>query len=154
MILRRMFDYPKFDLGWRAPFGELERMRREMDTLAEAVLGPAARGVRSGVFPALNLTEDKDNYYVRAELPGIKGDDLDIQATGKTLAISGERKIQAEDANAKYHRREREAGKFSRVLSLPGDVDTDKVDAALADGVLTVTVPKAEVAKPKQITVK
>jgi HSP20 family protein len=73
--------------------------------------------------------------------------------TGKNLAISGERKIAAEEDSAKYHRREREAGTFSRMIGLPGEVDTDKVDAKLENGILSIVVSKAEIAKPKQISV-
>jgi HSP20 family protein len=108
----------------------------------------------AGVFPLINLTEDKDKYYIRAELPGVKGDELDIQVTENNLAISGERKIAAEEENARYHRREREAGTFSRMIGLPGDIDSDKVDARLENGILTVVVSKAEATKPKQIAVK
>jgi HSP20 family protein len=108
----------------------------------------------AGVFPLINLTEDKDSYYVRAELPGVKGDELNIQVTGNNLAISGERKIDTEEEGAKYHRREREAGTFSRMIGLPGEVNTEKVEANLDNGVLSISIPKAEVAKPKQITVK
>jgi HSP20 family protein len=74
--------------------------------------------------------------------------------TANNLAISGERKIGAEEEGARYHRREREAGTFSRMIGLPGDIDPDKVDAKLENGILTVEVSKAEAAKPKQITVK
>jgi HSP20 family protein len=84
----------------------------------------------------------------------VKGDELDIQVTANNLAISGERKIAAEEEGARYHRREREAGTFSRMIGLPGEVDTDKVDAKLENGILTVVISKAEIAKPKQITVK
>ena len=106
------------------------------------------------MFPLTNITEDKDNYYVRAELPGIKADELDISVTADSLSISGERKIPAAKENARYHRREREAGKFSRMVSLPSQVDLEKVEARSTNGVLTVVLPKAEVAKPKQIAVK
>jgi HSP20 family protein len=109
--------------------------------------------VSAGVFPLINLTEDRDNYYVRAELPGVKGDELDIQVTGKNLAISGERKIAAEGEGARYHRREREAGTFSRMIGLPGDVDSDEVDAKLENGILSIVISKAEIAKPRQISV-
>jgi HSP20 family protein len=108
----------------------------------------------AGVFPLMNVTEDKDNFYVRAELPGLKPDELDISVTGDTLSLSGERQIPVEDENAKYHRREREAGKFSRIITLPSQVDTGKVNARCEDGILTVVLPKAEAAKPKQITIK
>jgi HSP20 family protein len=124
-----------------------------MEQLLESAAAPQQREA-AGVLPLINLTEGKDNYYVRAELPGVKGDELDIQVTANNLAISGERKIAAEEEGARYHRREREAGTFSRMIGLPGEVDTDKVDAKLENGILTVVISKAEIAKPKQITVK
>ncbi|MGB9440266.1 MAG: Hsp20/alpha crystallin family protein [Desulfobacterales bacterium] len=150
MIYRRLFNVPTWQ--FRSPFGELERMRQQMNRLLEETRAPY-QPAQAGVFPLTNLSEDKDNYYVRAELPGVKGDQLDIQVTGNNLAISGERKIAAEEEGARYHRREREAGTFSRMIGLPGEVDTDKVDANLQNGILTVVVPKAEITKPKQITV-
>jgi HSP20 family protein len=141
-------------MGWRHPFAELERMSRQMDRLSQGLTGRPGLAWRTAkVFPAINLTEDADRYYVRAELPGIKADALDIQAIGRNLTISGERMIASEGENVKYHRREREAGKFSRIIGLPGDIDTEKVDAKLANGMLTVTIAKADAAKPKQITV-
>ncbi len=152
MFLRRLTDRPASRLA--SPFEELERMQRQMDWLT----GSLSRGLFSepaaGVFPLMNVTEDKDNFYVRAELPGLKPDELDISVTGDTFSLSGERKIPAEDRRAQYHRREREAGKFSRIVTLPSQVDTGKVDARCADGILTVVLPKAEAAKPKQITIK
>jgi HSP20 family protein len=123
-----------------------------MDRLYDDALAPH-RLPQAGVFPLVNLTENKDKYFIRAELPGVKADELDLQVTGNKLAISGERKITAEDESAKYHRREREAGTFSRMIGLPGEVDSDKVEAKLENGILTVVVPKAEIAKPKQISV-
>jgi HSP20 family protein len=125
-------------------------MRQQLDQMFDDTPHQPAS---AGVYPLINLTEDKDKYYVRAELPGVTGDALDIQVTGKNLAISGERKIAAEEEGARYHRREREAGTFSRMIGLPGEVDTDKVEAKLENGILTILVPKAEIAKPKQITV-
>jgi len=101
-----------------------------------------------------NVTEDNDNYYVRAELPGVKSEDMDIQVTAKGVSISGERKIPVEGDNVKYHRREREAGKFSRLINLSDDIDVDKVNAELENGILTMTIPKAEKTKPRQIAVK
>jgi len=152
MYARRLFNYPT--MGWGHPFAELERMSRQMDRLSQGLLGRSDLNLRpASVFPAINLTEDEENYYVRAELPGIQADALDIQAVGRNLTLSGERKIASEGENVKYHRREREAGKFSRILGLPGDIDTDKVVAKLADGMLTITIAKAEAAKPKQITI-
>ena len=152
MIVRRITGFPASE--WTSPFDELERMRRDMDRLSEGLTRGIFREPTAGVFPLMNVTEDKDDYYVRAELPGLKADDLDISVTGDTLSISGERRIPAEDEKAQYHRREREAGKFSRIVSLPAQVDTGKVEARCIDGVLTVVLPKAEAAKPKQIAVK
>lgn len=152
MIVRELTGWPT--LGWRNPFDEIERMRREMDWLTEGLTGKLFREPAAGVFPLMNVTEDNDNYYVRAELPGIKANELHISVTGDSLTISGERNIPSEDENANYHRRERESGKFSRVLSLPGQIDTTKVEASSANGVLTVVLPKSEAAKPKQITIK
>lgn len=148
MIYRRLFNVPTW--RFRSPYEELHRMRQQLDQMFDE---SPHRGVSAGVYPLVNLTEDRDNYYVRAELPGVKGDELDIQVTGKNLAISGERKIAAEEEGARYHRREREAGTFSRMIGLPGEVNTDKVDAKLENGILNIVVSKAEVAKPKQISV-
>lgn len=151
MAIFRPLGWPRWQ--WRG-FDELDRMRREMDRLFEGVRGWPFGEPTAGVFPLTNITEDSNNYYVRAELPGITADEIDISVTGEGLSISGERKIGAEKEGAKYHRKEREAGRFSRIISLPGQVDPEKVEASYVDGVLTVVLSKAQAAKPKQITVK
>ena len=151
MIYRRFLNVPTWRI--RSPFEELHRMRQQLDQLFEDAATPHQR-LSAGVFPLINLTEDKDNYYLRAELPGVKGEELDIQVTGNNIGISGERKIAAEEEGARYHRREREAGRFSRMIGLPGDINSDKVNAKIENGILTVVVAKAEAAKPKQISVK
>jgi len=153
MILRRLTSWPTWGGGWD-PFGEVERIRQEMNRLSDAITRGALREPSAGVFPLMNLTEDKDNYYVRAELPGIKADDLDISVTEESLSISGERKLPPADEKAVYHRREREAGKFSRMVTLPGPINAAKVSARCAEGILTVVLPKSEAVKPRQITVK
>ena len=152
MLLRRISDWPTGE--WTRPWEELDRMRRQMEWLSSGLSRGQVRGTAAGVFPLMNVTEDKDNYYVRAELPGIKAGDLDISVTGDALSISGERKLHGEDKKAQYHRRERESGKFSRIISLPAQMDTNKVEARCTDGILTVTMPKSEAAKPKQIVIK
>jgi HSP20 family protein len=151
MIWRRVTGFPTWEIS---PFTELDRMRREMDRLTENLSRGIFREPMAGVFPLMNVSEDKNSYYVRAELPGIKAGELDISVTGDTLSLSGERKIEAEEGKAQYHRREREAGSFSRILSLPGQIDTGRVEASCTDGILTIVLPKAEEAKPKQIAVK
>jgi HSP20 family protein len=153
MLLRRMFDMPRWG-AYTSPFEEMERSQRELERLRRIWEGGPFRREVAGVFPLINLTEDKEKYYLRAELPGIRGEDLDIQAMGNSLTISGERKIPAEAENVKYHRRERDAGRFSRIINMPGDIDSEKVEANLKDGILKVIVPKAEKAKPRQITVR
>lgn len=152
MFYRRLFDFPT--RGFRSPLRELDRLRRQMEQWDDALSGGTFTIPGAGVFPLTNVTEDNDNYYVRSELPGIKSDELDIQVTAKGISISGERKIPVEGNNVKYHRREREAGKFSRSINLPDDIDSDKVDAKLENGILTMTIPKAEKSKPRQITVR
>ncbi len=151
MLPRTFLDLPRRYES--TPFGELARMRNELDRLFSG-WGQAGAQAGAGVFPLINITEDADAYRVRAELPGIQADALDITVTGKSLSISGERRIAEEDKNAKYHRREREAGAFRRMISLPGPIDNGKVSATSSDGVLTILLPKAEEAKPRQITVK
>jgi HSP20 family protein len=152
MLLRRVTGWPTRE--WRSPFDELERMRRELDRAFGDLSGRVFRAPIAGVFPLTNVTEDTDHFYVRAELPGIKADELDISVTADSLSISGERQIAVEKENVRYHRREREAGKFSRMITLPSQVDPEKVEARSAEGVITVVLPKAEAAKPRQITVK
>ena len=152
MLARRLFNFPS--MGWNHPFTELERMSRQMDRLTSGLFGrPNWNWRPARVFPAINLTEDKENYFVRAELPGFKADALDIKVAGRNLSITGERRISPEGENIKFHRQERDAGKFSRVIGLPGDIDPGKVVAKMANGVLTITIAKSEAAKPKQITV-
>ena len=109
----------KRDQNWRnlnnwSPFDEINRMRRDMDWLTEGISRGFTRGSGAGVFPLMNLTEDNDAYYIRAELPGMKANEIDLSVTGDSISISGERKITDEDNDAKYHRRERESGRFSR----------------------------------------
>jgi HSP20 family protein len=125
-----------------------------MDEIYGAFTGGTLPMPSAGVFPLTNVTEDSENYYVRAELPGIKSDELDIQVTAEAISISGERKIPEEGNNVRYHRREREAGKFSRLINLPGTVDVNKVEASMENGVLKVTILKSEISKPRQITVQ
>jgi HSP20 family protein len=107
-----------------------------------------------GVYPPLDISDDADNVYVRAEVPGIAGSDLQLSVEGETLVIKGERKASAADEKLSFHRREIECGSFSRAITLPTRVQTDKVQAKSVDGILTITLPKAEEVKPKQIMVK
>ena len=147
-----MITFPTVDL--RSSFDELDSMRRRLDTILGAVKRGGGRFAGSGVFPPINLTEDKDSYYLRAELPGVKSEDLDIQTAHNDIVISGERKQVETADNVRFHRRERDMGNFSRIIKLPGEIDSEKIEARLALGVLTVTIPKSEAAKPRQIQIK
>jgi HSP20 family protein len=152
MIYRTLFGAPGRRVD--SPFANLEEVRRQMDRLFDTYRDQPRGSVGAGVYPAINITEDKDAYYVSAELPGVKSADLDLHVTANQLTLAGERRISVETEEARYHRREREAGRFSRAIRLPGDIDPDSVRARLADGVLTVTISKAEKAKPKKIAVQ
>jgi HSP20 family protein len=152
MIIKRISGWPTF--GWDSHLDEVERMRKQLALLTDRVRGGYLNEQFSGVFPLCNMTEDTNNFYVRAELPGLNPEELQISITGDSFSISGERKIKTVSANVKYHRKEREAGKFNRIINLPGQIDVDKVEAHSANGVLTVTMPKSEATKPRQITIK
>jgi len=148
MLVRRVWpSRPAFD----SPFGDFDQVRREMlrllDTVAEGDVG-------SGVFPPLNVTQDDDNFYLRAEVPGIKPDELSISAVRNRVSLAGKREIQREHERVSYHRKERAEGSFNRTVTLPAEVDAERVDARYADGILTLTLPKAEEAKPRQIAVR
>lgn len=151
MLYRTSFGSPAWRL--RSPFGNLAGMRSQLDSLFDALSSESGAALGAGVFPAVNITESTDDYFVRAELPGLKSDELQLDIKERTLTIAGERKIESESSEAKYHRKEREAGKFSRAIVLPGEVDTGNVDARLSEGVLTIRISKSEKAKPRQIAV-
>ena len=101
----------------------------------------------------MHIYEDADNVFVKAELPGLKKEDIDVSLENGELSISGERKG-ANLKDAKTLRTERFAGRFQRTIVLPAEVKADQVNAHYQDGVLTITLPKAEAAKPKQIKIE
>jgi len=113
----------------------------------------ASQQLLSGWMPAMDLYDDKDNLYLKAELPGMNKDDISIAIHEGVLTVSGERREDDHLAKAEVYRSERFIGRFQRTFTLPTKVSADKVKAAYKDGVLTVTLPKAEEAKPKQIQV-
>jgi len=137
------------------PFGALYELQREMNRLFDGY-GPrlgAGLWARPAAFPALNVWEAGDQVHAEAEIPGVSRDDIEVYAVGNELTIKGTRKPR-ESEDLSYHRRERGTGEFTRVVTLPVEVDADKVRASLKDGVLTVTLPKAQEARPRKITVK
>jgi HSP20 family protein len=128
-------------LGYR----RLTSLQDELDRLFETATRTWA--------PALDVQEDKEKFTVNLELPGLKREDISVQLEEGQLTISGERKVETVSEGTEIHRQERSYGKFARVLTLPTAVADGQVKAAYKDGILTVTLPKAEVAKPKQIDV-
>jgi HSP20 family protein len=125
--------------------GRLANLQDELERLFESPLRAWA--------PALDVREDKDKFVIRAELPGLKREDIDVSLQDGALVISGERKFEKTEEGVEVHRQERYYGKFERTLTLPEPVAADKVKAEYKDGVLTVTLPKTEEAKPKKIDV-
>jgi len=109
---------------------------------------------RDGYYPAVNIEENEDAYRVSIELPGMEKKDIKISFQDDVLTISGEKKDQKEDKDRNYHYFERRFGKFERSFRIHTDVIEDKIDAGFKDGVLTVDMPKAEIAKPREIEVK
>lgn len=137
-------------------FGRLSNLRDEIDRLFEEPLSELARTSQlfSGWTPALDLHEDKDNFIVKIELPGMKKEDIEVTLHDGSLSISGERKGEEKFKDADVYRSERFFGHFQRTVTLPAAVAAEKIKAQYKDGVLTVTLPKAEEAKPKQIDVQ
>ena len=136
------------------PQGELEQLQRRMDRLFQNAYGREGRPGWVGVYPLVNISEERDHFFVRAELPGVQAADLSITLQDNNLILRGERKIPAEDKQVNYHRRERESGFFRRIVVLPGQVQGDKVGATCKDGILTVKMAKPEEVKPRKIEVK
>jgi HSP20 family protein len=140
---------------WR-PFGELSPFRKEMDRLWNRFLGetPFAKTFNEMWSPSVDISETKDDFVVKAELPGLEAKDVNVSISGNVLTIKGEKKAEEEEKDEHYHRVERYSGSFQRVFQLPSGVKADKVEANFDKGVLKVILPKVEEAKKKQIEVK
>ena len=150
-------------IRWQRPvlsvwpgFDRLSNLRNEIHRLFEAPLSELARTSQllSGWTPPLDLHEDKDNFVVKIELPGMKKEDIDVSLHDGSLSITGERKGEEKFEGADVYRTERFIGHFQRTITMPAAVAADKIKAQYQDGILTVTLPKAEEAKPKQIEVQ
>lgn len=137
------------------PIAQLDGFRHSLDRL----FGDYQNGLgdtwplSQRAFPALNVWDDGQRLCAEAEVPGFKMDDLEVSVMGSQLTVKGRREFQKEEGTS-FHRRERYAGEFTRSLTLPTDVDPEKVEASLKDGVLTVVMPKAEAARTRKIAVK
>src|SRR5581483_1272321 len=134
-------------------FDRLSSLRDEVNRLFDFSWPSRDSGLFSGWSPALDVFDDKDNLVVKAELPGLKKEEINLSLHDGVLTLSGERKRETEKKEGATFRSERYFGKFQRSVTLPTTVDASKVNATYKDGILTVELPKAEEAKPKQIAV-
>jgi HSP20 family protein len=143
-------------MRWR-PGRDLTTIRDEMNRLFDNFftgLPELRKGLLEGEWaPSVDVAETDEEITVTAELPGVKQDEVDITITDDVLTLKGEKKEEKEVKEKNYHRIERSYGSFQRSIALPTGVQADKAKAAYTDGVLTITVPKAEEAKPKQIKI-
>jgi HSP20 family protein len=105
-------------------------------------------------MPLTDISEDSDNFYLKADLPGIKKEDVKISYTDGTISIAGERSQEKETKEKKFHRIERSYGKYYRSFNVPAEIKEDKIKAEFKDGQLTITIPKADEVKPKEIDIK
>ena len=137
------------------PFRELMTLREAMDRLfEEAFTAPFRLSDGWGVLPLVDMYQTEEAVVVKATMPGVKPEDLHVTVTGDVLTIKGEVKEEEEVKEATYHLRERRFGTFTRTIQLPVPVIADKAQAEFENGILTLTLPKAEEVRPKAITVK
>lgn len=140
---------------WWDPFTDLERIQKEMNRMFNLSLaheGNREIGILDGAWsPAVDIYDSKDNVMVKADIPGLTKDDIEVTVQGDTLFIKGEKKQEKEVKEKDYIRTERFYGNFQRAVRLPAEVQSDKVEATYKNGVLELVLPKSEKAKPKQI---
>ncbi len=134
------------------PLVPFRRMQREFEELARE-LG-SAFGAGEDAFPAINVADHGETLTAEVELPGMKLDDIDVSVERSYLTIKGQRKFETKKDDAVWHRRERRETQFARTIELPCDVEADKAEATLRDGVLTVRLPKTAAAQTRRISVK
>jgi len=135
--------------GWFSLRDEVDHLFQDFFSGWEPIRGQGREWA-----PAIDVSENDKAIEVKAEMPGVKSEDIDLNMTGDTLTIRGEKKEEKEEEAKSYQRLERHYGSFERMLQLPRSVDLDRADAEFEDGVLTITLPKKEPAKPKPIKLK
>jgi HSP20 family protein len=134
------------------PFAEFEKIHRDLSLFVDS--RNLSQSAVAEWAPVVDIIEDERSYVIKAELPEVKREDVNVELEGGVLRISGERKIEKEEKTRKYHRLERAYGVFARSFELPDNIDPNKVSALYRDGVLVVSVAKTEQAQPKHIEVK
>ena len=143
----------RFRSSFSDPFERLLGLQRQIERAFENPRGLDFGFGGRGVFPPVNVFQDKEGYLVRVEMPGVAPEKVNIETVGQTLTISGERETNHVEG-ASYHRRERDGGTFSRSFTLPSNLDLDSAAASYKHGVLSIRVPLKATAKPRQIEVK
>jgi HSP20 family protein len=136
------------------PMREMITLREAMDRLFNDAFTPSAGATGGWQVPAVDLYQTDDEVVVKASLPGMKSDDVQISITGDMLSLKGEFRQEEEKKERAYHLREQRCGTFERTFPLPTAVVSDKAKAEFENGILTITLPKAEEVKPRMITVK
>jgi len=131
---------------------EMDQLQREMNRLFDS--SSRGRVVSAPSYPAINIWTNDDGMLISAEMPAVHPDDINIDVNADALSISGDRKPEDVAKEASFHRRERSHGSFSRSIQLPFMVDSNKVEANFRNGVLMISLPRAEADKPKKITIK
>jgi HSP20 family protein len=144
MLNRRFYSPSMWD--------EMERVQREMNRLFNNTY--VNRPSLPAEFPAINIWAGSDGVILTAEIPGAKPNEIDINVVGQTVNISGSREIDKVNEETRYHRQERQSGKFTRSVELPFTVDANKVQAKFDKGILLINLPRVEAEKPKKISVK
>ncbi|RME87133.1 MAG: Hsp20/alpha crystallin family protein [Anaerolineae bacterium] len=142
------------DLTRWEPMREMITLREAMDRLFDEAFTRPFGPLLSTQFPAIDMYQTDDDVVVKAALPGMKADDVQISVVGDVLTIKGEVQEKEEVKKRNYHLREQRYGAFERSIRLPTEVVADKAKAEFEDGILTITLPKAEEVRPKTITVK
>ena len=136
-------------------FQEFEDLQDEINKLFEVTRVPESRGIFERTFsPAMDVIENPESFEVLCDVPGMEIGDMEISIAGSVLTLKGEKKSTVDKDEARTYREEMRAGRFQRTLQLPLAVDASRVDAVLKDGILTITLPKQEELKPRQIAVK
>jgi len=135
--------------------GDLRRLHDEMDDLIGGFFGDwNLPFLERKPWPAIDIEENENELVVKAEIPGCKADDIDISVHGNTLTIEGEKKEVQEKKEKNYYHCERTYGNFRRTMNLPTEIDQGKIDGVYKDGILTLTLPKAETAKAVKVKIK
>ena len=137
------------------PLGEIDRFKQQMDRMFDNFFGSETDVSEASAmwYPSVDIKETKDDFVLMAEVPGMSKDDIKINISENTLTIRGEKREEKKEEDHNYHRVERRYGKFQRSFTLPTQIQGNKVKAAYKDGILTITMPKKEEVKPKEIPI-